>query len=113
MYYNNSNYAPRYYYPPTVRQNNSLGKAFNIAEYANSAAGASGIDTTMSDLGLIATQASRMIFAPQSISKPDNHLIGLVATCTFFVAGKLSGQKRLASFANLAVKFANDALINY
>jgi len=92
--------------------NISDDEILDVADYTVAAAGVMGVDTTLADVALCATQAARLAFTPEQVGKPRNEVAKLIASGASIVLGELSGHKRAASALELIAMGIIDSTIN-
>lgn len=93
----------------SIRMNDDV--ALDVADYAVSAAGVMGADTTPAEVVLMGTQAARLVFTPQEVEKPRNEQAKLIASAASLLLGALSGNKRVSSALGLIASASIDLTI--
>jgi hypothetical protein len=93
------------------RNQYALDNALDAVEYSTAVAGVMGVDTTSADITLTAGQTARLLFAPQSVKKPNNEMFKLIASVGCIALGEMTRNKRAASAANLIVMGVIDAMV--
>ena len=95
------------------RNNTYIDGALDVADYGNSVAGVRvlGADTTASSVALCAVQAGRLLFTPNTVKKPVNESLKIGVSALWLGLGVITGEKRTASFFDVASKALIDIAI--